>query len=131
MNDLIRIGAGNKTFDLLNLGINAVVIILLSGLAFFNRNWLYFLAIFILVSGFHTLSAMERHYVFIQGDHFIIDHIVKPSVLIKKDLYKGISRPLLSIPFSNELIIHFKDGKSFRMMGGVSKIEELEKRITG
>lgn len=64
-----------------------------------------------------------------QGDNFVLDHVFKQRVLIKKNQYKEISTSLLSIPFSNELIIHFKDGKSFKFMGGVSKIVELEEII--
>jgi hypothetical protein len=128
-NRLIRVGAGNKTFDRFNLAFFGVIIILFATLSFVNISWVYFPGIFSLISAVHAILMTRRYYIYMIDDNIIVDHVFKKQFVIDKSLYKEISLSLFSIPFSNELIIHFKNGKSFRFQGGTSRIAELHSMI--
>lgn len=128
---MIRIGAGNKAFDLFSTALNGVILISMLVASFFNSAWLSFFGIFLLVSGIHILLNINRYYIFIKDDSILIDHIFKKRRSIKRSLYEGLKRPALSFPLSNELCISFKNGEVFRFMGGVSRINDLDKKIKG
>jgi len=72
---------------------------------------------------------MRRYYIYFQDDHFIIRHIVKPEVTIKKDQYMGISKPWSNSAFTTELDINFKNGRRFSFMAGDNRINEVDKAI--
>ncbi|GHN01232.1 hypothetical protein WSM22_27210 [Cytophagales bacterium WSM2-2] len=127
--DLIRIGAGNKTHDKFYLSLDAALIIVFGATALLKSTWAYYLAIFITTCVLQMLMIIVNHYVFIQGDSIVIDHVFKKRILIKKNLCKEISTPMLSIPYSDELTISFTDGRSFRFKRSDNTAEDLNKKI--
>jgi hypothetical protein len=72
---------------------------------------------------------MQRYYIYIQGDHFIIRHAVRNEVAIKKDQYLGISKSGSNSTFTTELLIKFKDGRQFLFIAGDYRTTEVEKAI--
>jgi len=126
MNKMDRIGGGNRSFDRVKLLLDFIIILFFLVLSIFNINWIYFLLIYIVVTAFHFLLIVRRHYFSIEVDCFVVEHVFKKELLIKKSLYKSISSSLISIPFTNEFRIHFNDGRDFIFLGGVSKKGDLE-----
>jgi hypothetical protein len=59
---------------------------------------------------------------------FIIEGVFGEKARLDKTLFENLSSPSLisSKPFSNDLIIHFKNGLSFEFIGGPRNKGELE-----
>lgn len=129
MTDPIQIGTGNRAVDRFMLYFQGVLLVMLLTASFFNISWLIGAGIFFVILGFYRGRTMRRYYVYIRGDHFVVKHVLKPDVTIKKDQYLGISKPWSSGAFSTELTINFKDGRKFEFIAGDSRTIEVDKAI--
>jgi hypothetical protein len=129
MTDPIQIGSGNRTVDRFMLYFQFGLVALFLIGSFFKIGWLFVAGVSLFLVLFHRERTMRRSYIYIQGDHFIIKHIVKPDVTIKKELYVGVSKPGSTSAFSSELSINFKDGRQFSFMAGDSRVSEVDKAI--
>jgi hypothetical protein len=105
-----------------------LVVLFLIG-SFFKIGWLFAAGVSLFLALFHRERIIRRYYIYFQDDYFIIRHVVKPEVAIKKDQYMGISKPWSNSTFTTELTISFKDGRKFEFIAGDNRINEVEKAI--
>lgn len=127
----IRIGAGNQNFDRVLLVIQGVILITFLVFAFLYENAAVLLIFFAIGVAFECFRMFKRNYVTYQDSYFIVRGLFKERARIRADQFESLSSSPFgtSIPFSNQLILSFKNGRRFKIMGGASKREDIEKLI--
>jgi len=128
----IRIGAGNRNFDRLLLIIQGIILIIFLVFALLYENAvILYLFIFIGIAFEYYYRMFKRNYLTYHNAYFIVRGLVKERARIRADEFEGLSASAFGIPFSSQLIISFKNGQRFRIMGGASRREDIEKLIKG
>jgi hypothetical protein len=125
----IRIGAGNVNFDRVLLVIQGIIVITFLVLALLYENAVILFVLFSIGIAFECFRMFKRNYVTYQDSYFIVRGLFKERARIRADQFESLSSSRVSIPFSNELIVSFRNGQRFKMMGGASRREDIEKLI--
>ena len=128
----VQIDAGNQKFDMLTLIFFAAILLVLFLLSItVNFEFGYLFIIFLPIAIFHKIRITSRHYIFLSGDTILIKHLFKRDVTIHRKHYIRISASCGVIPFMNEMMIHFDDGRCFLFSGGTATPSEIERLILG
>jgi hypothetical protein len=129
MNKHIQIGAGSKTLDRISFISGSAILLALLIFSFGNNSLGIAALIFGTIHLINITRISRKYYVFLQGDHFIVDHFFKRAKVIEKVQYNRVSQDPMTIPFSNVLVIHFKNGDRYRIQGGLSTASTLNIKI--
>ena len=124
-----RIGVRNRNVDrLLFAGQGVILVTFFIFALLYEKAFALFL--FMLAGvGFECFRMSKRNYVTYRDSYFIVRSLFKERARIRADQFEGVLSPRYSIiPFSNELIISFKNGRNFKIMAGMSQ-RETEKLI--
>ena len=125
----MRIGIGNKRFDQIFFLVSGVIIIALSIGAFININMLAFLGIFFVTTVVQLVRKMSYSYIsFEQGD-FVIENVLNKRTVVKSDLFERVYLSRFDFPFGNVLRVRFKNGESYKIIGGPETWYEVEAKI--
>lgn len=125
----ITIGAGNKNFDRVLLVIQGIVSITFLIFAFLHENAVVLFLLFSFGIAFECIRLLSKNYVTYQNSHFIVRGLFKERARIRADQFESLSTSAFSIPFSNALMLSFRNGQRFKIMGGTSHREDIEKLI--
>jgi len=131
MKNEIRIGAGNRNFDRIVLMLQGVVFIVFLVLAFSYENAVVLFVLITIGIAIECFKMGRRNYITFTGSFFVVRGLFKERARISADLFESVLPSPFgrSIPFSNSLIISFKNGLQFKMMGGAARVEDINKLI--
>jgi hypothetical protein len=125
----IQIGTGGKILDFITL-ILQVIFLLGFTLMLIDHSdgWILIggLAIVLLAD---VIRKFNTYYLFYDSGFFLVENLFQSRRKIKAHLYERISQSKRSIPFSNSVIVHFKNGESFKISGGTLTLNELDEQI--
>lgn len=125
----MRIGIGSKRFDQISFLVSGVIIVALSIGAFININVLGFLAIFFVTTVVQLALKLSYRYIsFEQGD-FVVENMLNKRIVLKSDLFDRVYLTRFGFPFVNALRVHFKNGESYKILGGPETWYEVEAKI--
>lgn len=127
----MRIGIGNKRFDQFSFLLSGVILIALLVWTFKNINALAFFIIFFVVTLIQFVRKMSFSYISFERGDFVIENLVNKKKILRSDLFDRVSRSNLGSPFMNVLRVHFKNGESYKIMGGLNRWDEIETQIEG
>ena len=122
---MTQIGYGNRRFDqfVLIAYVSITLAFFIATLFQFNAIWL---ALFMAAgTTIVTVQKLNCAYVKIGNGYFIVERLFRKPKSIRIDLYRDLVMDLLSVPFSNGIIIRFNNGEKCRIMGGVKTREEI------
>jgi hypothetical protein len=125
----IRIGGGRRVIDVIILLVDASILGAATFLVFKNPAAYPFLITAILFIGLHARGVLQRHYVFIEDDHFILENLLRKPKTVDCTEFATITKDHFTIPFSNLMIINFRTGESFRFLGGLRNAKEIDFEI--
>lgn len=125
----IRIGAGNKNVDKVILIFQGFVLLIMLVFAVLFENGVLLLTLFSIGILFECYRILKRNYVTYEDAHFVVRGLFSERARISAGQFDNLSSSIVSIPFSNELIISFKNGQRFKIVGGSSKREDIERLI--
>jgi hypothetical protein len=125
----IQIGTGGKILDFITLILQVIVLLGFTLMLIDHSDgWILIvgLAIVLLVD---VVRKFNTHYIFYDSGFFLVENLFQSKRKIKANLYERISPSKGSIPFSNNVIVHFKNGESFKFSGGTLTLSELDEQI--
>ena len=71
---------------------------------------------------------MSFSYISFERGDFVIENLLNKKRVLKADLFDRVSRSVGS-PFANVLRVHFKNGESYKIMGGLKRWDYEESQI--
>jgi hypothetical protein len=125
----IQIGTGGKILDFITLILQVIFLLgftlMLIG---HSDGWILIigLAIVLLVD---VVRKLNTYYIFYDSGFFLVENLFQSKRKIKANLYERISQSKGSIPFSNTVVVHFKNGESFKFSGGTLTLNQLDEQI--
>lgn len=125
----VRIGSGSRTFDRINIIIDLCIVFGLTLLTIFQKDMVYMLVIIFLIIGINLVNILMRNYISYRNGFFIIEHVVKETRIREATLYKRVLQSHFAFPFANVMILHLKNGESFRFQGGRKSFQTIDSKV--
>ena len=118
-----KVGLGNKAVDRFLLVFN---VLLFSGSALLFHRYLFLVPVMAVIAGFNCLRIVSKYYISYSDGYFIVDHVFRRHRMIKSDQYVRVSADPISLPFSNTMVIHFRNGLSYSFNGGLQNFRRID-----
>lgn len=126
---LERIGAGNKRFDQLVLGVHFLIVTFLFGMIFYDSKAIYLFIFFLVGSLINIIHKASFSYVAFDRDLFIIEKLFSPQKVIKAELFVKVVELPSATFISTACIIQFKNGEHYKVRCGFGGTADVRAKI--
>src|SRR5690606_3468861 len=122
----IQIGSGSRILGVINLLVGTFVLILLLLFAFSDEAIAIAAVIFSIIYALNAFRSLRRHYIFLQGHEFVVYSLFGLKARIDTSAFDKVRQDPITIPLSNMLVVHFKNGRRYRVEGGTKSAHAVD-----